>query len=390
MTLGDYSQHVPAAQRTLRVLESLAIEPAGLTTAELLQEVEGSRSGLYALLNTLKTHDYVVSEDGRHRLGPALWRLVPDRPRDMEALIGGFTDEVASGAFDETVALTWPHHGGTIVVAETQTDRPVRVAYRVGSTRPPGSADAQLFSAAGSGDQAELALIRRQGVASTRNTEISEIAAPVCRDGVQPTAALLLGVPAQRRRQGAMGDHVHRLRRLAARLSHRLGAAVYQPYGWAVAEPVGPSRELDDTELDDFLAGLWGAQLACVRSDGTPHVVPLWYEWDGEAIWLAASPGSSWRSHVADNPEVSVTLDEPWPPLRRVFLSGEASEVPDGEVPGGLAGLRRRLAIRYLGKGAELQSELSDVEGWSAVRIVPERVHGRQGLGPLSMDTAAS
>ena len=26
----------------------------------------------------------------------------------------------------------------------------------------------------------------------------------------------------------------------AARMSYRMGAAVYQPYGWAVGDPVGP------------------------------------------------------------------------------------------------------------------------------------------------------
>jgi len=390
VTLADYSRHVPASQRTLRVLETLAAEPEGLSTAELLEEVEGSRSGLYALLNTLRARDYIVSDEGRHRLGPALWRLVPDRPRDMETLIAAFNEEISAGNLGETVALTWPHHGGTIVVAEIQSDRPVRVVYPVGTTRPPAAADASLFAAAGPGDHDELGTIRRRGSAALRGDDLAEIATPVCRDGVQPTAALLAGIPAQRASKQATANLDREMRRLAARLSHRLGAAVYQPYGWATPEPVGPSRELDATELDDFLSGLWGAQLACVRSDGTPHVVPLWYEWDGEAIWLAASPGSSWRAYVADNPEVSVTLDEPWPPLRRVFLSGSATEVPDNEVPGGLAGLRLRLATRYLGKGAERHAELSDVEGWMAVRIVPDRMHGRQGLGPLSVEAAAS
>ena len=62
----------------------------------------------------------------------------------------------------------------------------------------------------------------------------------------------------------------------------------------------GPSRDLTDAELKELPAGLWGAQLACVRQDGTPHVVPLWYEWDGDAFWLAASPGASWQVHVAE------------------------------------------------------------------------------------------
>ncbi len=60
------------------------------------------------------------------------------------------------------------------------------------------------------------------------------------------------------------------MRETAARLSYRMGAAVYQPYGWAAGDPVEPSRDLTDAELKEFLSGLWGAQLACVRQDGTP------------------------------------------------------------------------------------------------------------------------
>ena len=118
-----------------------------------------------------------------------------------------------------------------------------------------------------------------------------------------------------------------------------------------------------------------------MRDDGTPHVVPLWYEWDGAAFWLAASPGASWQAYVADRGRVSLTLDEPWPPLRRAFVDGVAERVEDGDIPGGLAGLRRRLALRYLGNGADRQPGLSDTAGWGAFRVVPERMHGRQGLG---------
>ncbi|MFP3914285.1 MAG: pyridoxamine 5'-phosphate oxidase family protein [Actinomycetota bacterium] len=382
MTSGDYSQSVPAAERTLRVLEVLAAAPEGLTTAQLLDEVEGSRSALYALLNTLKARDYVRSRDGRHRLGPSLWALLPDRPRELEMLMEAFAEE--RPALEESIALVWPRPGGPVVVAESQPDRPVRAVYRPGAVRPPDAPDSLVIAAGGPSDDAQLRRVRRKAAATSSTDELTEVAVPICADGVRPVAALLAGVPTQRAGSSALGQLDRHLRQMAARLSHRLGAPVYQPYGWAPAEPVGPSRDLTQSELGDFLSGLWGAQLACIRPDGTPHLVPLWYEWDGEAMWLAASPGSSWRGHIAENPRVSVTLDEPWPPLRRLFLSGRAEEVPPSEIPGGLEGLRRRLAVRYLGQGADRQPELSEIEGWAGVRITPDRIHGRQGLGPLT------
>ena len=78
---------------------------------------------------------------------------------------------------------------------------------------------------------------------------------------------------------------------------------------------------------------------------------------------------------------VSVTIDEPWPPLRRAFIVGEAELIPEEAVPGGLSGLRKRLALRYLGQGADKQIQLMDSERWEAVRIRPLRITGQQGLG---------
>lgn len=382
MTATNYSQQVPSAERTLSLLEALAGARAGLSTAELMEAVESSRSGLYALLNTLKAREYVVSEDGRHRIGPAIWSLLPDRPRDLDTLLGAFAREGRPCPLDESMALTWPESDGGVVVAETQPDRPVRVIYRTGTHRSADQADGIVFAAGEQGDSPVLGEVRRRGAAATSSGEVQEIAVPVCADGVHPTAALIVGIPSHRATPSHVESLESSLHRLAARLSHRLGAAVYQPFGWAPTEAVGPTRELDPPELDEFLRGLWGAQLACVRSDGTPHLVPLWYEWDGQAMWLAASPGSSWRSHIGENPRVSVTLDEPWPPLRRLFLTGAAEEIDKADVPGGLEGLRKRLALRYLGRGAAQNPELSDTDGWAAIRIVPDRIHGREGLGP--------
>lgn len=381
MAVLDYSQQVPAAERTLTLLELLGDSPDGLTSAEILDAIGGSRSGLYALLNTLRSRDYLESEGGRHRLGPALWALLPHRPPVLDELLDAFRDETAGSPTGETLALAWPERESIVIVVESPPERVVRAAYRMGSRRPDDGPDALVIRAGEADDTETLREVRRSGMASVSTDELVEIAAPVCRDGVRPTAAVLAGIPSSRASTAALEVVEAGVRSLAARLSYRLGALSYQPYGQATADPVGPTRELDTGELDEFLQGLWGAQLACVRADGTPHVVPLWYEWDGEAIWLAASPGASWRAHIAENPRVSITLDEPWPPLRRAFASGTAIEVDERDIPGGIAGLRRRLAVRYLGAGADRRLELSDADGWVAVKIEPERLHGRQGLG---------
>lgn len=369
---------MPAADRALRLLELLAGSKEGYGTAELLDQVGGSRSGLYALLNTLRARGYLETTNGVHRVGAAVWALAPSSPVALEALIDHFRIETIDHKCDETVALVWPDGDGTVIVSEAPSEHTVRVSYDIGRQRPASGVDARVLAA---GDQGGEESVRIDGMAIATAGDVLEMAAPICQDGVRPIASLLVGVPTQRANAAAQRRAIEWLRRAAAHLSHRIGANTYQPYGWSTGEPVEPSSDMARADLDEFMRGLWSAQLGCVRADGTPHVVPLWYEWDGASIWLAGSPGASWRSHIAVEPQVSITVDEPWPPLRRVFVSGTAREVPDDLVPGGVAGLRSRLATRYLGRGADSQPELVETTGWSAVRVTPERIHGRRGLG---------
>lgn len=377
----DYTNLVPAADRALNLLEILAGSGDGFTSADLLDRVGGSRSGLYALLNTLRSRGYLETTEGVHRVGPALWALVPAPPVALESLVDHFRVETIDNPCPETVALVWPDGDGTVIVGEAASTQTVRVNYDIGMQRPASGVDARVLAAGERGTGDDLEAIRRDGYAIAEVRDFVEVAAPVCRDGLRPIASLLVGIPSQRADVGARRGAVAWLRTAAAHLSHRIGANAYQPYGWSTGEMLEPSSDMTDADLDEFLRGLWSAQLGCVRGDGTPHVVPLWYEWDGVAVWLAGSPGASWRDHIAVEPQVSLTLDEPWPPLRRVFIAGVAEEVSEDAVPGGVAGLRSRLATRYLGRGAESQPELVETDGWSAVRVAPERIHGRRGLG---------
>lgn len=382
MTKRSYSQEVPAATRTIELLELLVEADSGLSTAELLVEMDTSRSGLYALLNTLRSSGYVSSAGGRHHVGPAMRRLTSKtRHSPLPDLIAAFSAETADRGFKETFALTWSDGAGQVVAAETPGAGQIRVSYPPGSRREDERADVTVLQAGEFTDDGALDRVRVEGLARYEDTELVEIAVPICEDGVHPVAAVVAGLPAHLADKPTLELSTQRLRQLGARLSYRIGAGVYQPYGWEAGNGVGPSMDLGPDDLDEFLEGLWSAQLACVRSDGSPHVVPLWYEWDGSNMWLAASPGASWREAIKSNNAVSVTLDEPWPPLRRVFLAGKAHEAQPDEVPGGLRGLRRRLADRYLGRGAADRPELSDTSGWAAIRIDPERIHGRQGLG---------
>jgi DNA-binding IclR family transcriptional regulator len=385
----DYSKQVPAAERTLNILEVLSSAPDGLSATELLERLDDmSRSGLFALLNTLKARSYVEQSDsrGKYQLGPALWALLPQQSLGLEPLITAFTTEMAQVDLGETAVLLWLDRQETVLLAQREGINRVRAVYRLGQRDEAASSPGGRLLLAGLPNQvaqqtAVFNQFRSEGAATQQTAETLDIACPICADGVQPSAALQVSLPLFRAQPEAVASLKKQVQQAASRISFRLGAAVYQPYGWAVGEPIGPNRALSQSEIEQFLQGPWSARLACVRADGTPHVLPLWYEWDGRSFWVAASPGAQWKQVVDETGRVSLTIDEPWPPLRRAFVVGQAHTVTAAAVPGGLAGLRQRLAVRYLGQGADQQPELCQIEGWTAVQITPQRLTGQQGLG---------
>lgn len=373
--VGSYARHVPAVARAIDLLDAVADAGDGLGAGELEELVDGSRSGLFALLNTLKDRSWLVQDPaGRYRVGPALRRLAPPRDQDDDSLRAVLAEALDDHRLDETVALVRPDGGRRVVIACHEPDRPVRCVYRVGDERSGRAADTLAGEPDGLDDN---------GLARSADDDLLEVAAPICRDGHLPIAVVVAGVPRQRADEDHVAAVAAMVAAVAADVSLRLGAPRWQPWGAVGSGALGPGRPLDDGEVTELLRGRHGAQLACLREDGTPHVVPLWFDWDGQVLWLAASPGASWADYVGAGSQVSLTIEEPWPALRRVFVTGWAepvgADVVAASFEGGLAGLRRRMVARHLGADRARELPIGH-DGWTAIRVTPERIHGRAGL----------
>jgi PPOX class probable F420-dependent enzyme len=86
-------------------------------------------------------------------------------------------------------------------------------------------------------------------------------------------------------------------------------------------------------ELDRFLAEQRMCRLGSVLADGAPHVSPLWFVWDGSALWLHSIVKSQRWANLMRDPRVSVAVDagDDYFELRGVELMGRVEVV--GEVP---------------------------------------------------------
>jgi len=89
---------------------------------------------------------------------------------------------------------------------------------------------------------------------------------------------------------------------------------------WRGQQIGGMTRE----EMNEFLKGPWTARLATLKPDGWPYVVPCWYHWDGVAFWVVPRERSVWAHNMALDPRVSLVVDEPDPPIRKVICEGIA------------------------------------------------------------------
>jgi hypothetical protein len=86
-------------------------------------------------------------------------------------------------------------------------------------------------------------------------------------------------------------------------------------------------------ELDAFLGAERMCRLGSVDGDGAPHVSPLWFVWDGSALWLYSIVKSQRWVNLMRDTRVSVAVDAGagYGELRGVELLGRVQVV--GDVP---------------------------------------------------------
>ncbi|HEX7172111.1 MAG TPA: pyridoxamine 5'-phosphate oxidase family protein [Candidatus Limnocylindria bacterium] len=68
--------------------------------------------------------------------------------------------------------------------------------------------------------------------------------------------------------------------------------------------------------------------LSSVQRDGRPHVVPVWFHWDGEQIVAFSKPHARKVDNLRDQPRVMLAVGTPGPAFE-VELIEATAELPD-------------------------------------------------------------
>ncbi|MGC0333382.1 hypothetical protein RKD23_006372 [Streptomyces sp. SAI-170] len=143
----------------------------------------------------------------------------------------------------------------------------------------------------------------------------------------------------------------------------------------ATTQRRGRKIMMTPAELDAFLAVERTCRVATVSADGTPHVSPLWFAWDGKALWLYSITRSKRWADLRRDGRVAVVVDagHDYDELRGVELSGGVEVV--GEVPRTgdpypeLDAVERAFARKYFGI-----DELPHDGRHAWLRLAPETV----------------
>jgi len=133
------------------------------------------------------------------------------------------------------------------------------------------------------------------------------------------------------------------------------------------------------SELDAFLAEQRTCRLATLSPSG-PHVSPVWFVWDGGALWVYSLTRSQRWTDLQRAPQVAVVVDDGhhYAELHGVEIEGQASVVgpvprhgtePETAETRELAEPERLMAQKYSG------TEHLTHDGRHAwLRIVPEKI----------------
>lgn len=130
-----------------------------------------------------------------------------------------------------------------------------------------------------------------------------------------------------------------------------------------------------NSEVSAFLSAKYVGVFVTTRPDGSPHVAPVWYEYEPPASAAVAShealasshgpvaashgtfrvctdPGSVKMRNLARRGGAGLCVATHEPPYRYVYAEGRVTVESSAEPDSGPHRLLRRLAVRYLGEEA--------------------------------------
>jgi PPOX class probable F420-dependent enzyme len=111
--------------------------------------------------------------------------------------------------------------------------------------------------------------------------------------------------------------------------------------------------------------------LSSVRPDGRPHLVPVWFLWDGAAILIFSKPAAQKVRNLRHNPQVMLALDSADEGEDIVLLQGRAELLGEGAPQSTLPEYAEKYAALMVRLGITAESMAKEYT--QAIRVTVER-----------------
>ncbi|HEX8767899.1 MAG TPA: PPOX class F420-dependent oxidoreductase [Jatrophihabitans sp.] len=130
---------------------------------------------------------------------------------------------------------------------------------------------------------------------------------------------------------------------------------------------------MTDEQARAFLAeGTRTGKLATTRTDGRPHVAPIWFVLDGDDLVFMTGANTVKGRTLRRDPRAALTVDLEQPPYAFVMVEGSVVVSEDLEE---MLPLSIAIARRYVPESeAEQFGRRNAVEGELLVRLRPEKI----------------
>jgi len=110
------------------------------------------------------------------------------------------------------------------------------------------------------------------------------------------------------------------------------------------------------------------ANLATVMKDGSPHVTPVWFDYDGEFVRVNSARGRVKDRNMRNNPKVALSITDPKNPYRYLEIRGSVTSITEEGADRHID----RLAKKYL--NVDAYPHRSDTEVRVMYQITPEHI----------------
>ena len=122
---------------------------------------------------------------------------------------------------------------------------------------------------------------------------------------------------------------------------------------------------------ESLVKGKYLADLVTLMPDGSPHIAPVWYKYDGENYLILSEPKTVKVRNIEHDNRVAILISKTDPPYSYVMLNGHAkiSDCKDED-------LLMELSIKYLGEiaGGKYANEIKQTSKFILITFTSQKV----------------